>query len=212
MESLTGIPGLVGLYVGDSWNGDVWKDTSGNGNDATEVKGEIVVCSDRDELNGHAYLTGDINTSITFPKSILPDRYTLFHIARYNGISRHRIFDGQDDTNGGWLSGFWDGKSGIAYHQGWLTPHFYISIHDNDWVMSTDQNEIYRSNRVDRTLGKVGVDTSAHLGINAGAHISDEGASDWAVACVVVYNRNLNADEIDRVEAVLAQVFNTPMS
>jgi len=151
------------------------------------------------------FLYGPTTAGLRFPTSVMntSDAYTLFHVARYYKPSgtptRRRIFDGVY-TN--WLSGFWDGRTGAAYHTSWVTP-YTEDIHGNNWVQSTDQRNMYRSNGTDRTSSGYSTGTSDELSINNGAHISSE-ASDWACAEVIVYNRELTSSEYLSVEAYLS--------
>ena len=88
--------------------------------------------------------------------------YTLFHVAKYYGAfkpaSRSRIFDG---ITVNWLSGFHGGRSGVAYHNKWMTP--VTDLHGNDWVISTDSNNIYRSYGIDRHNTTGGVSSGMYV-------------------------------------------------
>ena len=123
-------------YTADSWNGRVWKDKSGNDYNASEVRGSIYT------NRGKNFLYGDVGAGISFPPGILPNTYTLFHVASYTGGTNGRIFDGVDSN---WLSGFWGGRSGVAYHGEWITT-YKINNFKNNVVISTDQKNLYRGN------------------------------------------------------------------
>jgi len=144
-------------------------------------------------------LTGTPTSIVTWPSSVLPSTYTLFHVTRYNNpdnSSKQRIFtNGEGNTN--WLSGFWSRAAGVAYHNAWITNQ--NDKHGLNWVISTDQNNLYRSNGVDRTNGSPGNPSFARLCINA---VGGE-YSDWQVVEVIVYNRNLDNTEILQVENYL---------
>ena len=188
-STLSVTSGLVGWYKGEEWNGISWPDLSGNGNDCTEIKGFI-----KKEAR---YIYGTTADGLRFPTSILPSTYTLFHVARYNGPSRNRIFDGVTKN---WLSGFWGSQTRVAYHSGWVTNSSRPSTEQvNDVMISTDQRNLFRSNGVDYTTGS-GNDYD-RLSINYGAHNAE--ASHWAVAEVIVYNRQLSLSEIQSVESYL---------
>ena len=158
-------------------------------------------------LGGRAYLSG-INTSVlTWPTSILPPTYTLFHIAKYNNAAangaRKRIFTG-GSVGSDWLSGFWQGHSGVAYHAGWLTSQ--TDCCGTNWVLSTDQNSLYRANGVQTSWSVVSGSGSSQLAINsvAGAYVE---LSDWAVAAAVVFSRTLSAVEITMMENWLSLLY-----
>ena len=147
------------------------------------------------------FLYGTTTDGLRFPTSVMDTSsdYTLFHVARYYKPSgtptRNRIFDG---VTSNWLSGFHGGKSGVAHHDGWLTQT--TDIHGDNWLISTDQKDLYRSNGIDRTISGSG-STSRQLSINYG-HYTGE-LSDWAVAEVIVYDRELSMNEYLSIESYL---------
>lgn len=183
--------GLVGRYDITSWNNStkVWSDLSGAGNNTTAFTGT--------PLAGTNYIYGGTGDSLTWPTAILPTTYTLFHVARYSGANRQRLFQGVT-TN--FLSGFVSASAGVAFHgTAYLTP--VTNLHDINWVMSTDQNFLYRSNGV--TRGNSGGDGLAtRLALNTGA-FSPSQLSDWQCAEVLVYDRTLTGGEISQVESYL---------
>lgn len=193
--------GLVGLYTGESWNGTQWNDLSGSGNHATTTRGTINSTSVT--LNSLKALSGTTTDGITFPSTILPATYTLFHVAKYNGASKGRIFNSTSNPPN-WLSGFHSSKAGVAYHNYWLTDQ--VDIHGTNWVISTDQKTLYRSNFVARNNANTGTPNYPQLTINSGPFSGER--SDWAVACVIVYNRELTSDEILQVESFLSMKYN----
>ena len=136
-----------------------------------------------------------------FPTAILPPVFTLFHVARYNGATKGRIFDGVAYN---WVSGFVSANSGVAYHGfTFITP--IVDSHGTNWVMSSDQNARYRSNRVERTIPGVVPGSPSHdqLSINYG-WAGDGQPSDWAVAEILVFNKALTTDEMVAVEHYLS--------
>ena len=112
--------------------------------------------------------------------------------------TKSRIWDG---VTGNWLSGFHAGESGIAYHDGWATTNTSVDVHGDNWVFSTDQRYLYRSNGVTRGSG-IGGGTSRQLSINWGSYSSSQ-PSTWGVAEVIVYNRTLSSTEYTNVENYL---------
>lgn len=113
-------------------------------------------------------------------------------------LTRLRIWDG---VSGNWLSGFHSGESGVAHHGGWTTTNTSVDVHGNDWVFSTDQRFLYRSNGVTRGSG-IGGGTSEQLSINSGVYTTSQ-TSTFAVAEVIVYNRTLSSSEYTSVEDYL---------
>jgi hypothetical protein len=143
-----------------------------------------------------------------FPAGILPSaNYTLFYIARYNGPSRRRIFQGVD-TNA--FFGFHGGRAGISFH-GYNSNCWAISenygYYGTDWFMGAERSNSLRSNGVDRTIEPRRTSTCVHfdrLAINTG-NVAAE-TSDFAIQHVLVYNRRLTDSDIARVEAWLTSL------
>ena len=158
-------------------------------------------------LGGRAYLSGTIASVLTWPTAILPPTYTLFHIAKYNNAgvngARKRIFTGGTPGTD-WLSGFWGGSTGVAFHAGWLTSQ--TDCCGYNWVLSTDQNGLYRVNGVQKSTNAGGSGYS-QLAINSAYGSYGPELSDWAVAAVVVFNRTLSAAEITTMESWLSQLY-----
>ena len=130
--------GLVGLYTAESWNEIRWSDLSGNSNHVTRFGGTIT--KSFSGLNDRGYIYGNTGSWLIWPNSILPSNYTFFHVAKYNNGAKGRIFNGNSGND--WLSGFGGGRSGIAYHDGWLTAN--VDNFGYNWVISTDQKGLYR--------------------------------------------------------------------
>ena len=150
-------------------------------------------------------LYGTTADGLTFPTTVMTttSNHTLFHVARYykpsGAPSRGRIFNGATLN---WLSGFHSNRSGVAYHGdspngGWVTP--ITDLHGNQWVLSTDQRNMYRSNGTDRTSSGYSNGASDQLTINTRYEYSD-----WAVAEVIIFNRELTSTEYLAVEAYLS--------
>jgi hypothetical protein len=197
------VSGLVGKYTGESWNSGtgVLVDETGSGNDTNANKGGTITLGT--DTSGLKYIYGGITAGLQFPTTILPATYTLLHVARYNGSNRLRIFNGK---TGNWLSGFWGSQTGVAYHEGWVTSS--SGVNTTDWILSTDQNYLYRKNMV--TLGTGGGGTSNNLTINYANEITGE-QSDWAVMCVFVYNRTLSLQEIQDMERYISTQYQIPL-
>ena len=201
------IQGLTGWYTGDSWDEEnqVWTDKSEAKNDVTEVKGSIDVSSD-DTSNNQKYLFGGTSSGMRFPVPVLTTgrKYTLFHVARYNGTRRARIFDGIDNN---FISGFHGGHVGTAHRNGsgfivhWMRPQNY-----DDFIVHTDQKHLLRYNGLTRSgLTNQSALIPGQLTINDGQFQNER--SDWAVAEVIVYNRELGLDECMKVENYLLKKY-----
>lgn len=194
------ISGLIGWYDMSSISGSNWNDKSGQANHATLVNSPAVVTTSG---NGASLLTqalhgSTITQGVYWPSAILPSNHTLFHVTRYTGSNNLRIYQ----TEGvNYLSGFWNGFSGVAYHNAWVTQSS-SSVHGNNWVISTDQWDTYRSNGISRKANNGGARSTARLAINAGSGLSEFGM--WMTAECIVYNRELSTTELQQVEQYLA--------
>jgi hypothetical protein len=200
------IPGLVAWYTGDSWDAAnrVWVDISGVNNhvQSDSINGTILNPV-HNQLN-KKIMTGTTGSEIMFPPGILPTNYTMFHLAKYNGPSRGRIFTAADQN---WLSCFWFGRTGVAHHNGWITSRENFIAYD-DWMLSTDQNKRYRANGTDYTLNgeQAGAISNGRLTVN-NRNVYNE-TSEWAIAVIVIYNRTLTVQEFTLVEQALKLEYN----
>lgn len=189
---------LLAVYDGDSWNGTSWQDIYGSYH-ATTIRGTIT--SGNTTGNGATQtfkaLSGNTGAGLRFPSGILPATYTLFHVTRTTG-TRSRIITG---SNNNWLSAHWGGRSGVAFHEGWLTSSENY-LHGDNWVYSTDQNSLYRSNGT--TRGTSGGSASTNLSVNYGAYAE---YSDWSCAFVAVYSGTMSATDYGIVESWIANKF-----
>ncbi len=184
---------LVAYYNADSFLNGVWYDLTDNLNNAVYTNGNI------SKVNN--YLVGNTLSSILFPFDILPDEYTIFHICKYNGKAQGKILSGYQSK---WSSGFDSGKSGVAIHDNWITQS-ELSLFDDKWVFSTDTNNSYRANLNNYTIVQNDFTAQTQLSIN----LSDlqEERSDWAIACIIVFERKLSSTEIDVMEKWLTNKY-----
>jgi hypothetical protein len=168
----------------------------------TEVGGSISVAR---PVGAPAYVQGASTAWLKFPVGILPSaQYTLFFVARYNGPTRSRIFQGVD-TN--WLSGFHGNRAGaLAYHSDVCANNVITSdesdLHGSDWLLGSDRSDSFRSNGVDRTANAAnGCQAFTRLAINTGMYPKE--VSDFAIQSILVYNVKLSDTGVQRVEAWL---------
>ena len=121
-----------------------------------------------------------------------------FLSARYYGSTSRRILDA---TRQNYLSGFWAGRAGVAFHNAWIGSDSGIAS-PTGWVLSVDQLCLYRAQKVSlgsNDAGRLDMSLNSTWTINAGA-FSDREASDWACAAVLHYDRELSLAEIDQVD------------
>ncbi len=201
--------GMTGYYTGESWTGSQWTDVSGSGNHCTTYAGTINTYRGQladsggtfyQGIQGFEYLGGNTSAGITFPVALTGSSYTLIHVARFSGLGgRQRIFDA---SNANWLSGFWAGKSGLAFHEAWVTGET-TDNYGNSWIISVDQPSFYRSNGIQRSF-RVGGSTAYSISINSG---SSTEKSDWLCATTIIFNRLLSLVEILQMEDWLSEKY-----
>lgn len=192
-------------YQADSYDNSlhVWKDSSPNHKDIN-IPSFVGLTVESVTNNDKTFnvIHGTTSTQIQFLCESLPS-YTLFHVARYSGQgARGRIFTPDNSGSCGsyinWLSGFWGGRAGVAYHGSceWLTST--DDIHQNNWVVSSETSKIYRSNGVSR--GITGCSQSLQsLAINK---FGDEN-SNFMVVDVIIVKEELSSSDIEVIEKEL---------
>ncbi|CAN2210044.1 Concanavalin A-like lectin/glucanases superfamily [Candidatus Nanopelagicaceae bacterium] len=190
-----------------------WMDSSGS-NDSTRVlSGSTAQIVDAPATNGNSKtfktLQGATTDRITLAD--LPTNYTLFHVARYNNGTKGRLITASSVN---WLSGFFNGATGVSHHNWWMTPESGVISDSNKWLLSSDQLKNYRANGKDVTYnydatpnGQYWVNyasTSSGFGINNSPYNDN---SDWQVADVIVFNRQLSNGETRAMERYLTRVY-----
>lgn len=225
----TVLTGLAAWYTANSYEASSrqWRDLSGNGNHAI-VDGPpdavyVISNASAASLNSQPYLHGSYESRVYFPPGVLPPVYTLFHIAKWDGTRRGRILtsNGSDVSSIDWYSGFYTAASwamaGAARH----TPPFgYWSMTRyrpvEGWVLSTDQQRLYRSQGVqvsppeDGMLSDIAVQLTIN-GYNEFEGLESLWLSDWAMAAMIVYNRELSLAEITAVEDYFSTLYGLPL-
>jgi len=194
------------LYVPETYNesSEVWEDYMGNGN-STARRGNPNYVT-RNAGNG-ADITecvqGGTGDGLRFSGRLIANTsYTFFHVARYNG-TEGRIFDAEGSN---WLSGFWNGRTPVAYHNGWLTDQSDRA--GTNWVVSCDMYSFYRGywtngsggyNSYSRTGGGSQTET---ISLNYGYYNEK---SSWQVYGMWYYNVALTSAERDQVQTHIAE-------
>lgn len=190
---ISNISGMTGRYTAESYSTSqkLWKDESGNTNDF-RVQGNLSVSDDK------TYVYGGVEEKFTLPDDLFDRQYTLFILSKYNGDGKRRILT---SSEGGWFSGHNAGKSGVAYHDNWITQD--SNKYGDNWVLSTDQRNLYRANG--RRLSGYGLDESFPKDV--GVNITSGQESDFAIAEIIVYNKELTEEEYTKVEQMLMEKY-----
>ena len=198
------VAGYVGWYKGDGWTTSGWTNAANSAtNKVTNFTGSIT--TGYDPTNGQLYVCGSSTTTMTLPFTwaTTTSPYTFFHVARYNGSTRGRIFTGETVN---WLSGFHGygdvvAKTGVAHHNGWLTQPTLNQFDQNMWLVSSDRPANYRANGIDKTVSVITGCAPEAIKINKWPGAAEP--SDWAVAEMIVYNSTLSEADVLLVENYL---------
>jgi len=200
------LKGLTGWYTGDSWDeeNEIWLDLSDANNDATDVKGSIIVDSSN-YSNNNKYLIGGTDAGIVFPQECMSTgrKYTMITVARYNGSARARIFDGVGNN---FFSGFHNGRTGGGFRSGsyWIAYDGHASDRDKEsqkFIVHTDMKALIRRNGIRRSgltnhRGQIPRQMSINRGFSGHP-------SDWAVAEVMFFRGELPKTEYKKIETYL---------
>lgn len=111
-----------------------------------------------------------------------------------------------DPSKANWTSGFGLNEAGRAFHE---PPAGYIdnatALYPSSWVLSSDQQWMYRSQGLDRTSVTPGESTNVSMQLCINCEAGQ--VSDWAVGAVLVYNRELTTSEVQQVEDYLSWLY-----
>ena len=203
---------LDGSSVLFDGNGDIagWTDKSGNGNDAVMVSTTGLSLFDGSDtsntelyLNGQPLIYGTPDTQMKLgPNLQLSPLHTVFNLCKYRTTGQKRRIIEATGSNS--FYGFWNGRSGVAIENGWITSQ--SNNLGTGWLLSTTTNKLYRGNGVDYTLSSwTGNGASVgYLGINYGSygnHAVLLERSDFACAEVLVIDgRELSCEDIQCME------------
>lgn len=133
--------------------------------------------------------------------------FTFCHVARYASATRGRIFAG---VTGNWLSGYWNGQSGVAHPENWITSS--AGAADTNWrVMchTGGPTSGFRSNGVVRTtVTNNTTPLPANITINLqGSRTAPSDQTDWEVAEFVIYSGILNTFQKEAIEDSLKTTY-----
>ena len=151
-------------------------------------------------------LTGTTNTIIKLTTSELKP-YTLFTVARYTSSGGARIFTGNynNGANPNWLSGFHNGNTREAYHEGWLTSS--SQGYTSKWIVSSDTKGIYRANGQSFVINTNTYESMPAMGINVMINNGNNEQSNFQVADILIYNSTLSLSDIITIENYLMTLY-----
>ena len=174
-----------------------WVDSSGNNRHiaSSQVKGAPVMKTTsigNGSTKAFSVVSGGVNDGVKLGNASLSS-YTFITVGRYSGSSQKRIFTGE---TGNHLIGWWNGKTGVAYHEGWWSETSSNNL--TNWFMITDTSRVLRVNGVFKANGNNY--TLPQMTINWGNTLFASETSDWEIAEVLVFDRALTLAELSLVE------------
>lgn len=171
-------------------------------------------------------IQGSTSSRVNFP-TLPAGGYTLFHVIRYagSGPTQRRIITGPLNNTPTFFSGFGssplnNGKGGTGWSQhgsGNFFPAIRAAHLSEQWILSTDQWYRYHSQGVNRTANAFGmarVNNAASARPAVPFSINNawfDRTSDWAMAALIIYRRELNETEIMRMEDHLSSTYGIPL-
>ena len=195
---------LVSWYISDDFVETVpeeyvtlrWLDRSGKGNHilTSHIDGNIMTD------NVFEYIKGGINESIVIPYELKSSGYTLFHLSRYETTNNiNRIFTSDCQTIN-WLSGFHYSGNGVAFHEEWITNNTF-NINNTEWILSTDQFNLYRGNKQDFTNNNTQIiPFNVTVTINKCVSGNTPEKSDWGLYEIMIFDTELTELEYTCIE------------
>ncbi|AOM63481.1 hypothetical protein [Heterosigma akashiwo virus 01] len=151
-----------------------------------------------DTLSGKLWINGNMKSRFLLPV-LYDNNTTLCYVMKYSGNNKNRILTG-DNTD--WLSGFHNGKSGVAFHGHWLTR----GVPETDEkIIGIDMDRRFYANGIERTIDfSSSFEKPVQLGINIGKPSDKEiEHSEFGIAEIIMYNTKLTSDEVKKVFDVL---------
>ncbi|CAK0900410.1 unnamed protein product [Prorocentrum cordatum] len=160
------------------------------------------------------YLRGSNATKFIFGH-VIHDTFSICSASRYEAGQHGRVLQGSR-TN--WLHGHHAGRAGVAFYERWMTPQRAHGVPPGvkstslDWIVMCATNAARRAYANSTSVAVDGpAPDSGHqsLGVNVGATMRGELTaagdvpSDWAVAEVITWNRELSDREMLDVSAYL---------
>jgi hypothetical protein len=181
-----------------------WVDSSGNNRHlaSSQVKGAPTLKTTtigNGSAKAFTVVSGGVNDGIKLGNPSF-NSFGFLTVARYSGVTQRRIFTGE---TGNHLTGWSSGKTGVAYHEAWITET--SSGNNNNWFLISDTWSSLRVNGASKGVGRN--PTLPQMTINWGNPLYGSETSDWEVAEVIVFDRNLSVSELSLLEDYLGGTY-----
>ena len=210
MSSSSSIPVTTNLYAryeAKNYNKqtNVWNDSSPNARHipSSRISGTLTLVKNEYNIYGSSYVDfysvyGNRDAIVHIGNDILSS-WTFFAIARYAGDERGRIITNLLPGNN-FLSGHWNGNSGIAHHEGWVTQT--SDLFGRNFFINTATASNVRVNGKSQGTGGNGRSTLPTLYINGTSE-----PSDWEVVELIIYNTELTIAQRVQMENYLSSYY-----
>lgn len=198
-SSVVPTSGLVAWFKSLEAAEPTWASSVGSFEATMAIGSGTVPTTDGDGAGGQVrHLRGGTTDQVDFG-DVLPSTFTIFSLTRYTGDNKGRILRG---TTGNWLHGHHNGNVGVAYYDTWRTSS--SSSTTTDWVALCCQNG--GSSLIMKDGLSVGTSSggSSPSGININNMASE--LSDWAIAELITWNRDLDSAELTAVSGYLQEI------
>jgi hypothetical protein len=171
------------------------------GTSASKIKSSVGNGSTKS--NTCLQLTAAGNSRFVIPASSCTSSggWTFLNLARYSSSSSNmgtpngRIFD---SPNQNMLCGWWEGRSGVGYLEGELSP-IANDRYGKNWVLNAMKHNFYRANGTTHaTSGAGSYNSTAWIGQGGNAQYGQ--SSDSQIIAMAWWNRDLSLAEIQSVE------------
>ena len=177
----------------------MWPDNSGNNRHSSGIRGSIAQ-SFFGSSKTEKYIYGSSTSGITLGTTI-PTGFTICSISSYTSSHRGRILDAK--YPGKWIHGHYRGVAGVAHYEHWVTSSASV-LDPLQWVVVCGKSTKVTANDIDRTIRTSGqAAPSSYLTVNQGRGFGANQRSDWAVAKVSVWNRQLDDTEMSQASQIL---------
>jgi hypothetical protein len=149
----------------------------------------------------------------------------LFSVARYSGANKNRIFQATGENASNYLSGFYNGLTGVHYKSGWYTLEAQASdITASNWLISSECSydpsvnttinscsATYSANGRQRSYINNTITSATYgIGINGKGYYTGQN-SQFQIADFIVFDRVLTITEVNLVETYISQKYGLPI-
>ena len=192
-----------GAYFAEDYvvGSTILPDSSGNGRHATTSANITKTTASGNGATGAiTYISGGVNSTITWPEGSIPSGFTILSLTRFTGSYRFQILK---DKNSNSYYGHNISRGVFQYTNRQITSINGFGI-INNWLYSTFKSYGTSPNNIiadgiSRSVDNGGVYDPGQLFINNNSSV----ASDWAFGCVVIWDKLLSDADMLELNVIL---------